>query len=1042
VNSELIASPDYLLFFGESKMLPATHPLIRRWFSLGSNNPGHANAAVKKRAGGYSKRTQTNRGKRFGALRFELLESRRVLTGDFSFASAFIGGYSRGKAITTDAAGNVYTAGYFEGTVDFDPGTGSFNLTSAGLDDIFVSKQDNAGNFLWAKRIGGIEHDRANDIAVDGLGNVYTTGSFAGTVDFNPNAGISNLTSAGLTDVFVSKWDNSGNFVWSKRFGGANFDEPTGIAVDGLGNVHTVGDFHGTADFDPSAGIFNITSAGYADVFVSKLSGAGNFIWAKSFGGVDYDVVKGLSVDDSGNVVTTGRFVGTVDFDPGPRAYDVTSVNGGVDVFISKLDRIGNFIWAKSVGDVSVQEGEDIAIDKYGNLLVTGYYYQTVDFDPGAGVFNLSPTGTGADIFVLKLDMSGNFVWVSSFGGNSEERSGGVAVDQYANVYVAGEFSGIADFDPRGGTFNLTSAGNADSFVTKLDSSGNFVWAKSMGGDRNDTGSDIALDGMANVFSTGRFGDTADFDPGAGTYNLSGGGLDAYVSKLTQDFVVAAPTTTSANWSLRRNGSNIQVFDKNANAVIDQRPLNMLLGIQVNADPGFGMQLTLDYAFGGFFAYPNGIRFQGSSGNDTLSIASSTISPQDIIYRPTNLFVGASSFDVSGYSVQMQNVEGAVVTRARSLTYETQGSADSLTVSSVGLTGSRITGTSDTYPVQSLIWSLTPTVTIDTGANDGSFAGLANDTVVFGAGSLDATGMKNLTVNTGKGADTLTLQIVDLGLPVAGGSFRFNGGAGADRILATGNTDWRLNDIRLMSTAGGSLFHDEIERATLTGGAGNNVLNGADYSGALTLNGSGGNDVVRGGTGINTLLGGAGHDYLYGNLGNDSLDGGDGNDRLFGYEGNDTLNGGIGNDLLYGHDGDDTLNGGDNNDKLYGADGDDILNGNDGDDHLYGGLGNDAIDGGNGVDLLVFEGTNSSDTLRLQHLSATTANFIRRPRGLVSVLEQDSIVYDASDEVMINALDGDDQITVDAAFAILGLVDGGLGTDVCTAPAAWTKVSC
>jgi Ca2+-binding RTX toxin-like protein len=892
--------------------------------------------------------------------------------------------------------------------------------------------QDSAGSLVWARRFGDALHDTAEAIEVDGLGNVYTTGSFDGTVDFNPGTGTFNMTSAGSGDVFISKLDRDGNFVWAKRFGGPSaydLDIASGIAVDGLGNVHTTGTFQGTADFNPGTGTFNMTSAGDDDIFISKLNSSGDFVWAKRIGGSNFDGAHGIAVDGLGNVHTTGYFIGTVDFDPGATNFNLTGVSSYGNAFVNKLDAAGNFAWAKQLGGIDPAYSSGIALDGLGNVYSTGAFRGTGDFDPGAGVFNMTSAGSD-DGFVSKLDSAGNFVWANRIGGIYEDTAANIATDEFGNVYTTGMFFDTIDADPGVGTFTLISKGNADVFISKLNSAGNFVWAKGFGGVESDVANEIGLGSFGNVLTTGLFKGTVDFDPGPGVYNQSSGGtfVNAFISKLTQDFVVDAPTTTSANWSLRRNGSNIQVFDKNANAVIDQRPWNMLLGIQVNADPGFGMQLTLDYAFGGFFAYPNGIRFQGSSGNDTLSIASSTISPQDIIYRPTNLFVGASSFDVSGYSVQMQNVEGAVVTRARSLTYETQGSADSLTVSSVGLsgglTGSRITGTSDTYPLQSLIWSLTPTVTIDTGANDGSFAGLANDTVVFGAGSLDATGMKNLTVNTGKGADTLTLQIVDLGLPVAGGSFRFNGGAGADRILATGNTDWRLNDIRLMSTAGGSLFHDEVERATLTGGAGNNVLNGVDYSGALTLNGSSGNDVLRGGTGINTLLGGAGHDYLYGNLGNDSLDGGDGNDRLFGYEGEDTLNGGTGNDLLYGHDGDDTLNGGDGNDQIYG------------------GLGNDAINGGIGVDLLVFEGTNGSDTLRLQHLSATTANFIRRPRGLVSVLEQDSIVYDASDEVMINALDGDDQITVDAAFAILGLVDGGLGTDVCTAPAAWTKVSC
>ena len=157
-----------------------------------------------------------------------------------------------------DSSGNVYTTGYFFFDVDFDPGAGSTELTSAGSNDVFVSKLDPLGNFVWAKRFGGPSSQVSFSIAVDDSGNVYTTGYFQGTADFDPGSGTSNLTSVGSEDVFVSKLNSVGNFVWAKSFGGIGYS----VAVDSSGNVYTTGYFAGTEDFDPGAGTSNILSLG------------------------------------------------------------------------------------------------------------------------------------------------------------------------------------------------------------------------------------------------------------------------------------------------------------------------------------------------------------------------------------------------------------------------------------------------------------------------------------------------------------------------------------------------------------------------------------------------------------------------------------------------------------------------------------------------------------------------------------------------------------------------------------------------------------
>lgn len=187
-----------------------------------------------------------------------------------------------GQGVSVDTYGNVYSTGWFNGTADFDPGPGTFNLLNAGVlgADIFISKLDSNGDFVWAKSMGGTFSDSGYGIAIDTSGNVYTTGSFGGTADFDPGTGVLDLVSSGGTDIFISKLNNSGDFVWAKALGAGFDDYGYDISVDSSGNVYTTGFFRGTVDFDPGdMGIFNLTSAGFEDIFISKLAGSDKFPW-------------------------------------------------------------------------------------------------------------------------------------------------------------------------------------------------------------------------------------------------------------------------------------------------------------------------------------------------------------------------------------------------------------------------------------------------------------------------------------------------------------------------------------------------------------------------------------------------------------------------------------------------------------------------------------------------------------------------------------------------------------------------------------------
>lgn len=404
----------------------------------------------------------------------------------------------------------------------------------------------------WVKQMGkfgGFITPRAT--VVDASGSVITTGLFKNTQDFDPGIGVSTLTSINnpntannQNDIFISKVDANGDFVWAKQLGGIDLKDAVSIGLDAAGNVYTTGNFYGTVDFDPGVGISNLTSKGYNDIFISKLDTSGNFVWAKQMGSIFGDSGYAIAVDSAGNVFTTGSFSDTCDFDPNVGVSNMSTLVEGI--FISKLDTNGNFVWAKSMGGIAYNKGRLITLDSTGNIFVSGTFGGTTDFDPNAGVANLTSVGAfggNEDMFVLKLDGNGNYVWAKQFSGTGFKIFTGLAVDATGNIFTSGMFFGTVDFDPSVSVNNLVQAtGSDDGFITKLDASGNFGWAKQLEGNIRDVAS-LALDLSGNVYTTGNFysqhsgnvSSPTDFDPGVGVFNLSVNhpfDNDAYVLKL------------------------------------------------------------------------------------------------------------------------------------------------------------------------------------------------------------------------------------------------------------------------------------------------------------------------------------------------------------------------------------------------------------------------------------------------------------------------------------------------------------------------------
>lgn len=371
------------------------------------------------------------------------------------------------------------------------------------------------GSQIWATRFSGtgaFDNAYATGVAVTAQGDVIVAGHFQRTVDFGGGP----LTSLGVSDVFVAKYSSTGQHLWSRRFGGVNDDIAQGVAVDAAGNALVMGYFTGVADFGTGA----LTSAGMADAFLAKYSPTGAPLWVKRLGGTSNDRGYAVAVDTLGNPVVTGYMVGTVDFGGGP----LVSA-GAADVFLAKFSAAGGHLWSRRFGGASSDVPESIAVDSGGNVAITGYFQGSADF--GGGM--LTSAGLN-DIFAARYDANGNHVWSRRWGGDSDDRGAGVAVNSGGNVILTGTFTGDLSF----GGATLVNPGGPDIFLVSYSPAGVHNWSKGFGTSVTvgESGNAVAVDASDNILLTGAIVAGVNFGGGA----LSGSGsYDVFIAKFRSD---------------------------------------------------------------------------------------------------------------------------------------------------------------------------------------------------------------------------------------------------------------------------------------------------------------------------------------------------------------------------------------------------------------------------------------------------------------------------------------------------------------------------
>lgn len=420
------------------------------------------------------------------------------------------------------------------------------------------------GALEWSIKIGRDGEQHGQDIAFDRAGNILVAGRFSGSVDF--------ANSEGSTDGFVVKLDPSGGRIWAKAFGGSGTDICTRVAYAKNDLVVLAGTYDSALYFDGTS----LSSAGSTDVFVAKLDEEGDLDWIKSISGPGADTVHGLSVDADDNIVVAGRFTDRAEV---LGANELRSF-GGEDIFVAKMDALGNHVWsrnfgnsgpqvaldaavtpdggvvmvgsiagamsfgetrliprgydafmvkldkdgeprmAKTFGDDMVQEFVSVAVDAQGSIFVAGSTGGEMSFDGSP-----PPHAGGFDAVVAAFDPDGKHRWSRQFGDAQDQRALGVAVDLAGNVVVVGEFESSIDLAPP----QLVSVGGDDAFLAKLGPDGATAWAKSFGDAMTQGAAAVDVDALGFIALTGNFSGSIDL---GGTLLRSAGGRDAFVAKL------------------------------------------------------------------------------------------------------------------------------------------------------------------------------------------------------------------------------------------------------------------------------------------------------------------------------------------------------------------------------------------------------------------------------------------------------------------------------------------------------------------------------
>ena len=425
-----------------------------------------------------------------------------------------------------------------------------------------------------AFRIGGLGSDLISALATEPGGGFAVAGTFTGSADFDPGAGITALTSLGATDGFLARYSPSGALVWALRFGSTLDERVTALVRDAAGNLIVGGGFEGTASFGLTGTGSVLNSDGGEDGFVAKFSPEAVLLWARRFGGSGLDEVTALALDGPGNVYAGGVFNGTANSFPAGGT-NVLS-NGDSDGFVLSLGSNGSVTWTLPIGGPQADAVRGIALSAGGNVAVAGTFRSAADFARNGGVPTSLTSQGGADFFLAVYSSAGILERVRAVGGLNDESLaiGGLALDSQDGAVLLGGFSASVDFDPGVGLAARTSQSGQDLFLARYDADGEFLSAAAVGGGGAVTGARAVVDTDGSVVVTGAFSGPIDFDPGPSLNLIASFGTqgvtDAFVARYTSAGALAWAGRFGEATALagRANSGTALGFDSAGNLIV------------------------------------------------------------------------------------------------------------------------------------------------------------------------------------------------------------------------------------------------------------------------------------------------------------------------------------------------------------------------------------------------------------------------------------------------------------------------------------------
>ena len=474
--------------------------------------------------------------------------------------SSFFGGSSTETTYSTavDNSGNIYIAG---STLSKDlPMINSWNSTPSSsissYEDGFIAKFNPMGDLLFSTYLGGNNTDIITGIAVGTNQNLYVTGSTSST-DF-PVKNAYQPAYKGGTDAFLTEFSSNGTLLFSTYLGGSTSDAASAIAIDSAGNIFLTGSTTSQNTF-PLKNSWNKSFSGSNDIFIAKYSPNGELLSSSFLGGVGQDFSYSIAVDSNDNIYLTGITQG--DFPITSNAYQKTYGSGTVDSFVTKINSTGTIVYSTYLGTSDLNYGYYITVDVNGSFYVTGKT-DSASFPVTSNAYSnsLNNVASSYDSFIIKFNASGSLVYSSYLGGNGNDYGYGIHITKNGEMLIMGETSST-NFPVTSGSFNTSSSGSYDCFITKFKSDFSLDYSTYYGGSSIENCESFAIDSNENIIIGGTSSSTTIPTTSNSYYTANSGGSDSFVVKFTNlqgSQIMNNPTSTTYTTSSTSNNQSTQ----------------------------------------------------------------------------------------------------------------------------------------------------------------------------------------------------------------------------------------------------------------------------------------------------------------------------------------------------------------------------------------------------------------------------------------------------------------------------------------------------